>query len=69
MSRDAGEADPDLGQGEVDEQDLDDERRAPDERHVEARDREDDRVRESRPSAPMMAKTTAIAIERPRRRS
>ena len=54
---------PTWRQGEEDEVDLDEERRAPDERDVERCGAVDVRVRDSRPSAPMTARMVARMIE------
>ena len=53
----------DLRQREVDEEDLDDQRRAADERHVERGDRVDDGVRDRRPRAPTSARMVASTID------
>ena len=58
------ESDSDLGKRQVDEEELNDERSAAEERRIEAADADGDRVSLSRPSAPRSARVQARRIER-----
>ena len=58
------ERDADLGKRQIDEEELNDERSAAEERRIEAADADGDRVRLSRPSAPRSARVQARRIER-----